>query len=70
MTNPNNATPPHLQLLRMMSGYTISQMIYVAAKLELADRLGSAPKTAAELAAETNTHPRSLYRLLRALASV
>ncbi|MGF1580192.1 MAG: methyltransferase [Gemmataceae bacterium] len=70
MTNTDNAPPAPVQLLRMMSGYTISQMIHVAAKLDLADRLVTTPKTAEELANETNTHPRSLYRLLRALASV
>jgi hypothetical protein len=54
----------------MITGYWISQMVHVAAKLRLADRLAGGPMTADELAASTTTHPRSLYRLLRALASV
>jgi len=58
------------QLGQMISAYWTSQAIYVAAKLELADRLASGPKTVAELARATNTHSDSLYRLLRALASV
>jgi len=58
------------QLGQMISGYWVSQAIYVAAKLELADRLAAGPKTAAELARATNTHADSLFRLLRALASV
>ncbi len=58
------------QLGQMISGYWVSQAIFVAAKLELADKLASGPKTAAELARVTNTHGDSLFRLLRALASV
>lgn len=54
----------------MLSGFCVSQMLYVAAKLDIATRLASGPKTTRQLAEETNTHPRSLYRLLRALASV
>ncbi|MEA2565547.1 MAG: hypothetical protein QOD49_724, partial [Actinomycetota bacterium] len=50
--------------------YWVSQMVHVAAKLGLADRLADGPKTADELAQATETHARSLYRLLRALASV
>ena len=54
----------------MITGYWISQMVHVAAKLGLADLLADGPRTADELAAATGTHARSLYRLLRALASV
>jgi hypothetical protein len=54
----------------LLSGYWISQSIYVAAKLGIADLLAGGPQTADELAATTKTHAKSLYRLLRALASV
>ncbi len=54
----------------MLSGYWISQAIYVAAKLGLADLVKDSPKTAEQLAAATETQPAALYRLLRALASV
>jgi SAM-dependent methyltransferase len=54
----------------MISGYWISQAVYVAAKLELADRLQGGALTAEELAALTHTNADALYRLLRALASV
>jgi predicted Rossmann fold nucleotide-binding protein DprA/Smf involved in DNA uptake len=66
MTQPT----PQDQLARMITGYWISQAIYVAAKLGIADLLADGPKTADELARATGTHARSLYRLLRALASV
>ena len=45
-------------------------MIYVAAKLRIADHLKDGSKTVAELAATTKTHEDTLYRLLRALASI
>jgi hypothetical protein len=54
----------------MLTGYWISQAIYVAAKLGIADLLQQGPKNADELAQVTGTHARSLYRLLRALASI
>jgi hypothetical protein len=53
-----------------MGGNGQTQAIYVAAKLGLADLLTGHPKTAEELAAATWTDGRSLYRLLRALASI
>ncbi|MGE5655628.1 MAG: methyltransferase [Actinomycetota bacterium] len=61
---------PQQALLQMTTGYWLTQSIYVAAKLGIADLLKEHPKTAAELAIATNTHTDSLYRLLRALASL
>jgi SAM-dependent methyltransferase len=40
----------------------------VVAKLRVADKLAAGPKSAADLAKETNTHGPTLYRVLRALA--
>ncbi len=57
-------------LIEMIMGFRVSQMIHVAAQLGIADLLQSGPQTAEQLAATTNTHAPSLYRLLRALASV
>lgn len=65
-----SAPAPQEQMARMMVGYWISQAIHVVAKLEIADRLAAGPRPVAELAAATATDARSLYRLLRALASV
>ena len=59
-----------LALKQMITGYWTSQSIYVAAKLELADKLATGAKTAPELATETKTNAGALFRLLRALASV
>jgi hypothetical protein len=48
----------------------VTKSIHVAAELGIADLVAGGPKTATELAALTNTHADSLYRVLRALASV
>lgn len=70
--NPTMATelPPPIQMLQMISGFWISRAIYIVAKLGLADHMHGGAKTADELAAATNTHAPSLFRVLRALASV
>ncbi len=71
-TNEKNEhqAPPPVVMLQMISGFWVSRLIYTAARLGLADEVKDGPKTAEELAAATNTHAPSLYRLLRGLASV
>jgi hypothetical protein len=58
------------ELVRLIGGYRISQSIYVAAELRIADLLRDGSKTADELATSTGTHAESLYRVLRLLAGV
>jgi hypothetical protein len=62
--------PADAQVLQMALAPFITQALYVAAKLGIADLLADGQKTAEQLAAATATHERSLYRILRALASV
>jgi hypothetical protein len=57
-------------LLRMLQGLHASRAIYVAAKLGIADLLAHGPATSDELASLTDTHARSLYRILRLLAAL
>ena len=57
-------------LLRLVSGYQLSQALHVAARLDVGDRLAGGPQSSDELAAATDTDPDALYRLLRALAAV
>ncbi|NUN65565.1 methyltransferase [Pseudanabaena biceps] len=56
-------------MMQMITGYWVSQCIYVAAKLAIADHLAT-PQTCEVLAANTGANPKALYRVLRALASV
>lgn len=65
-----SAPLPQQQVSQMLVGYWTSQAVYVAAKLGLADLLAGGPRDPERLAAATGTDPRSLYRLLRTLASL
>jgi hypothetical protein len=62
--------PPPLAMLQLISGFWISRCIYIAAKLGIADLVKQEPKTAEHLAAASGAHASSLFRVLRALASV
>ena len=75
MTDSANLQNPHAassteQLLQMIYGTIITQMIAVAAQLRIADFLDGEPKSVKDLAAATDTHAPTLCRLLRALANV
>jgi hypothetical protein len=61
---------PRDTLLQMTNAFRASQAIHVAATLGIADLLEDGPRSIDELAQATGTHAPSLYRLLRALASV
>jgi hypothetical protein len=62
--------PPEAVLTQMIFGKWVAMALSVAAKLRLADALASGPKSVADLAEKAGAHPPSLYRVLRALASV
>jgi len=54
----------------MATAYWLSQAIYVAAKLNIADLLKDGPQSSVALAASTGSDAPSLFRLMRALSSV
>jgi hypothetical protein len=58
------------QLRRLINGYHVTQAVHVAATLGIADLVADGPRSTEDLASATGCHERSLYRLLRALASV
>ena len=62
--------PAPVVLLRMLTGYWVSKALTVGAELGLADLLQDGPRTSDDLAAACGADPSTLYRLLRALASV
>jgi hypothetical protein len=68
--NPQESPAPEQlqELFRLMSGYRVSQALYVAATLGIADRLKDGPQSSDALAEATGTHAGALYRLLRFLA--
>jgi hypothetical protein len=57
-------------LIRLVNGYYVSQAIHVAASLGIADLLADGARTSDDLAEAAGADADSLYRLLRALASV
>ena len=59
---------PQGQLSDMIWGFAKAQLIYVAAKLEIADLLKDGPKDAQALARSTKINAQILYRLMRGLA--
>lgn len=65
------AAPPPIVMAQLITGGVwITKALYVAAALGIADRVSEHPQTAEELAAATEAHAPSLYRVLRALASI
>lgn len=61
---------PGESLRQMLPDTRVIQMIYVAAKLNVADFLREGPLAVEDLASKCHAHAPSLYRLLRALASL
>src|SRR5438128_1796460 len=61
--------PPGEALRHLAFGFRVSQALYVAAELGIADLLADGPRSAEALAAATQVHARALYRVLRLLAS-
>jgi O-methyltransferase domain/Dimerisation domain len=68
MTSPD--APPAARLQNLIQGFRPAHAIYVAARLDIASRLQDGPRSAEALAKDVSADPRTLYRLLRALASV
>jgi hypothetical protein len=62
--------PPQLVLRQLIQGFQVTQCIYVAARLGIADLLKDGPRSSEDLAQATGTHAPSLYRVLRLLTAV
>jgi SAM-dependent methyltransferase len=56
------------ELARLMDGYLVTQLLYVAAKLGVADVLARGPRTGAQIAAAVGADADRLTRMLRGLA--
>src|ERR1700747_3158215 len=69
LTSAGSPTEPP-PLFQLASGYWISQAIYVAAKLGIADVLKHGPKSSNEIALATGADDNSISRLMRALCAV
>ncbi len=71
-TSGQTPTNPSLRtgLVKSILGFEVSEVIHVAAQLNLADILKDQSMTDEELAAATGCKPAALYRILRVLVSV
>src|SRR5262245_59706146 len=64
-------TPPMpVPLVPLINGYWVSQLVFVAAQLDLADVLAKGPLGIDALAKRVGADPKALGRILRALAAV
>ena len=70
MSSPKPQEQPQLAMFQIISGFWVSRAVFIIAKLGIPDLLKAGPKTAEVLAFETETDAPSLFRVLRALASV
>jgi hypothetical protein len=62
--------PPPVRMVELLGGFRISQALYAAAALGVADQLVAGPAPVKDLAERVGAHAPSLHRLLRTLASV
>jgi hypothetical protein len=69
VTHPASATALRDEMLRMITGFALPPMLYVAARLGVADRLVDGPVNGDQLARDLNVDGDSLRRLLAALAT-
>jgi len=70
MAAPQRSDSSANLLLNLVDGHRVTAVIYVAARLGIADLLLEGSKSAPELARLTDTHERSLLRLMRALVTL
>jgi predicted transcriptional regulator len=57
-------------MIHLLMSYIPTRVIYVAAKLELADHIDGNGATAQDLAQKLNVHPGALSRVMRVLAGL
>jgi O-methyltransferase domain len=65
----DSQSPLRAQLFDLIGSMRVTQLIYVAAHLRIADQLTNGPKHIDELAATAGVDSTALYRVLRALSS-
>lgn len=70
ISTDSSGLPPHAQLIQTGTAYWASQMLFVAAKLEIADRLAAGARASHELAGELGLNGAAFHRFLRTLAGM
>ena len=67
--NIDREVEARLRMSVLLGGFAVSQMLYVAARLKLADILATSPMTVEDLAAECGAKPDPLHRIVSAMAA-
>ncbi|MCP5004394.1 MAG: methyltransferase, partial [Planctomycetes bacterium] len=65
MMNSEHSQSPYETLSQMIQGYKNSQLVYIAAKLGIADLLAAGPKSMDEIVISTGTNVQALCRIMR-----
>ena len=65
-----HTVPPAVQMVQLLTGFQLSQALYAAARLGVADRLRGGSRDATALAAEVGADTQALHRVMRTLASI
>jgi hypothetical protein len=70
MIAPPQTPPAQFGVLKLLNGAHVAGAVSCLAQLGVPDLVEAGPRSADDLAGQTGTNPRALYRLLRATASV
>jgi O-methyltransferase domain len=68
--DPATAADVAGQIYQMAGAHMASRLLYAAVRYDIPDRLAGGPRTSDELADDAGLHRTSLYRVLRALATM
>lgn len=68
-TAHRSAVPANIALLEIAQGAWLTQALYVAVKLGIADALRDGPRSAEDVASRVGADPGATYRVMRALAA-
>lgn len=61
---------PQIHMIQLLTGFEVSQALYIVAKLDIATILSNGPQSLAQLAAETKADADALERIIRFLATI
>lgn len=66
---PRELAPEAVQVMNLVAGSAIAQVLHAIAALHIADHLAGGARTAEEVAELEGSHPQATYRLMRAAAA-
>ena len=70
MPAPGQKPPAHIAIMQILNGAHVAGAVSCLAQLGIPDLVEAGPRSAEDLASQIGAHPRALYRLMRATASV